>query len=147
MSASAISARCNAMKKGFLKSPLAVKLILGLAAFTVCLIPLQLLQTFVPMNRWAALIAKLLCGHVGVILLFKWLRRHPKNQRPCWFPGLLNGALAGAVLYLALTAVKILGYGGLLLDWICVLCPAGLGLIGAWKYKNQLTLKEENKNG
>ena len=136
-----------AMKKDFLKSPLAVKLILGLAAFTVCLIPLQLLQTFVPLNRWAALALKLLCGHVGVILLFKWLRTHPEDQRPGWFPGLVMGALAGAVLYLVLTALKLLGSGSLLLDWIRVLCPAGLALIGAWTYKNQLTLKEENKNG
>ena len=38
------------MKKDFLKSPLAVKLILGLAAFTVCLIPLQILLLFVPLR-------------------------------------------------------------------------------------------------
>lgn len=126
------------MKKDFLKSSLAAKLILGLAAFTVCLIPLQLVQSFVPLNRWVALVLKLLCGHAGVIVLFKWLRKHPEDQRPVWFPGLLNGALAGAVLYLALTAVKLLGSGSLLLDWIRVLCPAGLGLIGAWTYKNHL---------
>ncbi|MBR6810569.1 MAG: hypothetical protein IKM64_09835 [Clostridia bacterium] len=135
------------MKKDFLKSPLAVKLILGLAAFTVCLIPLQLLQSFVPLNRWVALILKLLCGHAGVILLFKWLRTHPEDQRPGWFPGLVTGALAGAVLYLVLTALKLLGSGSLLLEWIRVLCPAGLGLIGAWTYKKSLTLKEANKNG
>ena len=83
----------------------------------------------------------------GVIVLFKWLRTHPEDQRPGWFPGLVMGALAGAVLYLVLTAVKFLSSGSLLLDWIRVLCPAGLGLIGAWTYKKSLTLKEENKNG
>ena len=135
------------MKSNKLQSSLAVKLILGLMAFTVCLIPLQLLQTVVPLNRWVARALKLLLGHAGVIVLFKWLRTHPEDQRPGWFSGLVMGALAGAVLYLVLTAVKLLGSGSLLLDWIRVLCPAGLGLIGAWTYKNQLTLKEENKNG
>ena len=135
------------MKKDFLNRPLAVKLILGLAAFTVCLIPLQLLLMIVPLNRWVALVLKLLCGHAGVIVLFKWLRKHPADQRPQCFPALVKGALAGAVVYLVLTAAKFLGSGSALLDLIRDLCPAGLALLGAWTYKKSFTLKEENKNG
>ena len=135
------------MKKFSLTSPLAVKLILGLAAFTICLIPLQIVLLFVSMNKWLALILKLLLGHAGVIVLFKWLRKHPKGQRPLWFPGLVKGAFFGAVLYLMLTAVKFLIFDSALLNLIRVLCPAGLGLLGTWTYKNSLTLKEENNNG
>jgi len=135
------------MKKDFLKSPLGVKLILGLMAFTVCLIPLQLVLFILPMNRWIALILKLLLGHAGVIVLFKWLRKHPQDQRPLWFPGLVKGAFFGAVLYLALTAVKFLVVDSALLNLIRVLCPAGLGLLGAWIYKKSFILKEENNNG
>ena len=126
------------MKKDFLKSPLAVKLILGLAAFTVCLIPLQILLLFVPLNRWVALVLKLLCGHAGVIVLFKWLRKHPAESRPAFFPGLVKGAFFGAVLYLLLTIVKFLVFDSALLNLIRVLCPVGLALIGAWIYKKHL---------
>ena len=126
------------MKKDLLKSPLAVKLILGLAAFTVCLIPLQILLLFVPLNRWVALLLKLICGHVGVIVLFKWLRKHPAESRPAFFPGLVKGAFFGAVLYLLLTIVKFLVFDSALLNLIRVLCPVGLALIGAWIYKKHL---------
>ena len=126
------------MKKDFLKSPLAVKLILGLAAFTVCLIPLQILLLFVPLNRWVSLALKLICGHVGVIVLFKWLRKHPAESRPAFFPGLVKGAFFGAVLYLLLTIVKFLVFDSALLNLIRVLCPVGLALIGAWIYKKHL---------
>ena len=126
------------MKKDFLKSPLAVKLILGLAAFTVCLIPLQILLLFVPLNRWVSLALKLICGHVGVIVLFKWLRKHPAESRPAFFPGLVKGAFFGAVLYLLLTIVKFLVLDSALLNLIRVLCPVGLALIGAWIYKKHL---------
>ena len=135
------------MKSNKLQSSLAVKLILGLMAFTVCLIPLQLVLFILPMNRWIALVLKLLLGHAGVIVLFRWLRKHPENQRPMWFPGLVKGAFLGAILYLALTAVKFLVFDSALLNLIRVLCPVGLSLLGAWTYKNQPTLKEENKNG
>ena len=135
------------MSRNGKKSELAVKLILGLMAFTVCLIPLQVVLLFVSLNKWIALALKLLCGHVGVIILFKWLRKHPEGQRPLWFPGLVQGALVGAALYLILTAVKFLGSGSALLDLIRTLCPVGLSLIGAWIYKNKPTLKEENNNG
>ena len=126
------------MKKDFLKSPLAVKLILGLAAFTVCLIPLQILLLFVPLNRWVSLALKLICGHVGVIVLFKWLRKHPAESRPAFFPGLVKGAFFGAVLYLLLTIVKFLVFDSALLNLIRVLCPVGLALIGAWISKKHL---------
>ena len=135
------------MKSNKLQSSLAVKLILGLMAFTVCLIPLQLVLFILPMNRWIALILKLLLGHAGVIVLFKWLRKHPQDQRPLWFPGLVKGAFFGAILYLVLTAVKFLVFDSALLNLIRVLCPAGLGLLGARTYKNSLNLKEENNNG
>ena len=135
------------MKKFSLTSPLAVKLILGLAAFTICLIPLQIVLLFVSLNKWIALILKLLLGHAGVIVLFKWLRKHPADQRPEWFSGLVKGAFFGAVVYLVLTAVKFLIFDSALLNLIRVLCPAGLALLGAWTYKNSLNLKEENNNG
>lgn len=130
------------MKKDFLKSSLAVKLILGLAAFTVCLIPLQIVLLITPLNRWIALALKLICGHVGVIVLFKWLRKHPADARPAFFPGLVKGALVGAILYLALTACKFIlplfadisAWKGVL-DFVRVLCPVCCGVIGAWLYK------------
>ena len=131
------------MKKDWIKSSLAIKLILGLAAFMVCLIPLQIVLLCVPLNKWLALALKLLCGHAGVIILFKWLRKHPADQRPAYFPGLVKGALIGAVLYLALTALKFIAplfadittWEGIL-NLVRVLCPAGCGLMGAWLNKN-----------
>lgn len=124
-----------------------IKLILGLMAFTVCLIPLQVLLLFLSLNRWVALALKLICGHVGVIVLFKWLRSHGPQERPAWFPALVQGALAGAILYLALTAVKFLVVDSALLNLIRVLCPVCFGVIGAWMDKNKRILKEENNNG
>lgn len=130
------------MKKDFLKKPLAVKLILGLAAFTVCLIPLQILLLFMPLNRWVALLLKLICGHVGVIVLFKWLRKHPAESRPAFFPGLVKGALIGGIAYLAITVCKFIlplftdisSVKGIL-DLVRVLCPVGGSLLGAWLNK------------
>ena len=123
------------MKKISLNSPLAVKLILGLAAFMACLIPLQVVLLFVSMNKWLALGLKLLFGHAGVVVLFKWLRKHSEGQRPRWFPGLVKGALAGAEAYLLLTITKFLVGGGALLDLIRVLCPICLSMIGAYTHK------------
>jgi len=124
-----------------------IKLILGLMAFTACLIPLQLVLFILPMNRWIALILKLLLGHAGVIVLFKWLRNHPQDHRPLWFPGLVKGAFCGAILYLAQTAIKFLVIDSALLNLIRVLCPVCFGVIGAWMDKNKRILKEENNNG
>ena len=130
------------MKKDFLKSSLAVKLILGLAAFMVCLIPLEVVKLFVPLNRWLALGLKLACGHVGVIVLFKWLRKHPADQRPSWFPGLVFGALIGGIVYLLLTGCKFilpllmeLGAWEGVINLVRVLCPACFAAIGAKYYK------------
>ena len=117
-------------------------MILGLAAFTVCLIPLQIVLLCVSMNKWLALVLKLLCGHAGVIILFKWLRKHPADQRPVYFPGLVKGAFVGAILYLALTAVKFIAplfadisaWEGIL-NLVRVLCPVGGSLLGAWLNK------------
>jgi len=125
-----------------LKSSLAVKLILGLAAFMVCLIPLEAVKLFVPLNRWLALGLKLACGHVGVIVLFKWLRKHPADQRPRWFPGLVFGALIGGIVYLLLTGCKFilpllmdLGAWEGVINLVRVLCPACFAAIGAKFYK------------
>ena len=130
------------MIKDFLKSSLAVKLILGLAAFMVCLIPLEVVKLFVPLNRWLALGLKLACGHVGVIVLFKWLRKHPADQRPSWFPGLVFGALIGGIVYLLLTGCKFilpllmeLGAWEGVINLVRVLCPACFAAIGAKYYK------------
>ena len=130
------------MASNKLQSSLAIKLILGLAAFMICLLPLQIVLLCVPLNKWVALVLKLLCGHAGVIVLFKWLRKHPADQRPAYFSVLVNGAFVGAILYLALTAVKFLAplvadisaWEGIL-NLVRVLCPAGCGLIGAWIHK------------
>ena len=130
------------MKKDFLKSPLAVKLILGLAAFMVCLLPLEIVRLFVDMNRWVGLALKLALGHMGVIFLFKWLRKHPADQRPAWFPGLVFGALIGGVVYLLLTGCKFilpllmeLGTWEGVINLVRVLCPACFAAIGAKFYK------------
>lgn len=132
------------MKSKILSSSLAVKLILGLAAFMVCLIPLEIVKLLVPLNRWIALGLKLACGHVGVIVLFKWLRKNPADQRPRWFPSLVMGALAGDIIYLVLTACKFIlplfmdlsAWEGVI-NLVRVLCPACFAAIGAWLHKAQ----------
>ena len=94
----------------------------------------------IPVLFW---LLPLLCGvAVGAFVLFKWLRKHPADQRPAWFPGLVFGALIGGIVYLLLTGCKfilplLMELGALegVINLVRVLCPACFAAIGAKFYK------------